>query len=152
KHRMLHSQQTMPVLPADDDLSDELAPPAPVPGSGTVLALFTPDLTDTSTIKRVRGFLEHGMAVVVFGLRRSRYNTASRPSWPHVELGRTTDRHYGHRLVALLRCLRLLLAERAQLRRAALLYARNLDQLLLVLLVRRLFRRDAAIVYEVLDI
>jgi succinoglycan biosynthesis protein ExoL len=120
--------------------------------SGPVLVLFTPDITETSTIKRAHELLSHGFDVVVFGFRRDRYNCAYVPRWPHVELGRTADRRYWHRLGSLLRAGRILLRQRGVLARASLLYARNIDQLLLALLMRRLFRPQAAVVYEVLDV
>jgi succinoglycan biosynthesis protein ExoL len=120
--------------------------------SGPVLVLFTPDITETSTIKRAHELLSHGFDVVVFGFRRDRYNCAYVPRWPHVELGRTTDRRYWRRLGAMVRAWRILLDQRGVLRHASLFYARNIDQLLLALLLRRLFHPRAAVVYEVLDV
>jgi succinoglycan biosynthesis protein ExoL len=116
------------------------------------LILFAPDLTDISTIKRAHAFLNHGFELVVFGFRRNRYNSDYVPHWPHVELGRTADRRYWRRLGALARALRILMARRHLLTDASLFYARNIDQLLLALLVRRIFGGRAAVVYEVLDV
>ena len=117
-----------------------------------LLVVFAPDITDMTTIKRVHQFMEHGFGVMVFGFRRSRYNRGYAPSWPHVELGHTADRRYWRRSAALLRALRLLWLNRATLKRASVFYARNLDQLILSLIVRRLYHQHAPVVYEVLDV
>jgi succinoglycan biosynthesis protein ExoL len=116
------------------------------------VALFAPDLTDISTIKRAQAFLDHGFELMVFGFRRARYNRDYTPSWPHVELGRTEDGRYWVRLYALAVAVRRVLAERHFLGRASVNYARNVDQLLLALMAGRLFRSKASIVYEVLDV
>ncbi len=116
------------------------------------LILFTPDLGDTSTVKRAEALLEHGYALDVFGFRRDRYNRDFEPPWPHVLLGRTTDRQYGRRALSVLGAVVTLFARRHRLRRADILYARNVDQLVLATLVRALFARNALLVYEILDI
>jgi succinoglycan biosynthesis protein ExoL len=116
------------------------------------LILFTPDLGDTSTVKRAAAFLEHGYALDVFGFRRDRYNRDYRPSWPHVLLGRTADGRYAHRAFAVLAALGLIFGQRRRLRSADILFARNIDQLVLATLARAFFCRKALVVYEILDI
>ncbi|MDE2228389.1 MAG: hypothetical protein KGL11_05030 [Alphaproteobacteria bacterium] len=121
-------------------------------GESRTLIFFTPDITETNTVKRVQEFVDNGFAPVVFGFRRGRYNSGYRPEWPHIVLGATRDARYWHRLRALLGAVPRLLANRHHLRAARVYYARNVDQLALALLARRLFNRRAVVGYEVLDI
>jgi succinoglycan biosynthesis protein ExoL len=122
------------------------------PGGRRKLVFFSPDLTDVSTSKRAQGFLDHGFRLTVFGFRRTRYNRTYEPTWPYVALGRTEDGNYWQRIRALICCLPRLVANRWLLNGATIVYARNIDQLLLALLTRLLFARQARIAYEVLDI
>ena len=116
------------------------------------VVFFTPDVSDVSTIKRADAFRESGFHITVLGFRRSRYNPDYDPRWPYIELGRTSDRNYARRCATLLRAVFLLFVARRYVQRGARYYARNIDQLLLAIVAKMLFRRDAAIVYEVLDI
>ena len=144
-------QETMPAFPT-----------APVTGrsaardrsraDGSELLFFCPDVTDASTLKRVQQFMDFGYRVTVFGFRRERYNTAYQPPWPNIPLGFTSDARYWHRVRALLRAIPALFAHRDALARAAVFYARNIDQLLLALLARLIALSRAPVVYEVLDI
>jgi len=119
---------------------------------GAELLFFCPDVTDATTLKRVQQFMDFGYRVTVFGFRRARYNTAYQPPWPNVPLGFTTDARYWQRLRALFRAIPALFAHRVALRRAAIFYARNIDQLLLALLARLITSSHAPVAYEVLDI
>lgn len=121
-------------------------------GEATRLVYFAPEFTETSTIKRVREFLDAGIETVVLGFERGRYNRNHRPEWPHYSLGRTHDRRYASRLFALLIAIPLLIRLRIVLKGAQVFYARNIDQLILSLVARALFNRSAPIVYEILDI
>ncbi len=114
--------------------------------------LFAPDFTEVSTIARAHGFLDYGFELTVFAFRRRRYNAGYKPAWPEVDLGRTQDGDYVRRALALVRALRILWRRRDLLRRADVLYARNIDQLVLALAARMLFRRRAVVAYEVLDV
>jgi succinoglycan biosynthesis protein ExoL len=119
---------------------------------GRHLFFFCPDITDATTMKRAQQFIEHGLRVIVFGFRRERYNSGYAPPWPHVELGMTADARYWQRLRALLGALPVIFAHRQWLRRAALFYARNVDQLVLTVLARWMSGNRAPVAYEVLDI
>ena len=121
-------------------------------GEAARLVYFAPEFTETSTIKRVREFLDAGFESVVLGFERGRYNREHRPEWPHHSLGRTRDARYLNRLLALFLALPVLVRIRSVLKNAEVFYARNLDQLLLSLIARVLFNRSAAVVYEILDI
>lgn len=116
------------------------------------LVFFTQDITDICTIRRVEQFLDNGLSPIVLGFRRSRYNRDYQPAWPHVALGATRDAEYWQRARAMLQAIPIATASRRRLRRAAVFYARNFDQLVLALLLRRLFNRRAKLVYEILDI
>jgi succinoglycan biosynthesis protein ExoL len=133
----------------DEATSERLATPRATRGS---LVYFCPDVTDASTLKRVQQFMDHGYRVNVFAFRRFRYNTDYQPPWPNVPLGFTSDGRYWHRLWALLRAVPVLAAHRRSMSQASAFYARNIDQLILTLLVRLFTGSRAPIAYEVLDI
>jgi len=116
------------------------------------VALFVHDLADSGTTKRVEQFLEEGCAVHVLGFRRFRYNLDRVPPWPHVTLGHTSDGRYWQRIAAMTAALRVLYRNWNRLRETDVLYARNIDQLLLALAADGLFRLRKTIVYEVLDV
>jgi succinoglycan biosynthesis protein ExoL len=116
------------------------------------VALFVHDLADSGTTKRAEQLLEQGCAVHVLGFRRFRYNLDRVPPWPHVTLGRTSDGRYWQRILAMTAALRVLYRNRNRLRDADVLYARNIDQLLLALAADGLFGLRKRIVYEVLDV
>lgn len=121
-------------------------------GGEGVVAMFCPDCTETSTIRRAQGFVDQGHDVIVFSFRRGRYNSDFVPPWPCIDLGRTADGRYWHRLLAVFLAFPVVVREAARLRRATAFHARNLDQLLLVVAVRWLLRSAVPVVYEVLDI
>lgn len=116
------------------------------------VVFFSPDVTDVSTIKRADEFIDRGFVLTVLGFRRSRYNRDYQPRWRYFELGRTADGNYLKRLVLLLFSFVVIFRARGHLRNADWLYARNLDQLLLALLSRALFRSRARLIYEILDV
>jgi succinoglycan biosynthesis protein ExoL len=119
---------------------------------GTNVAIFEPDLTETTTIARATQFVEGNLSPTVFGFRRARYNRLHVPAWSEVELGRTEDGRYWKRLKALVRALPVIAKNRECLRSSFAFLARNLDQLLLALLAQIFFNRRALLAYEVVDI
>jgi succinoglycan biosynthesis protein ExoL len=121
-------------------------------GDETNLVYFAPEFTETSTLKRVQQFMDFGWRPLVLGFQRGRYNCAYAPAWPHVLLGRTSDKRYWRRLFAHIAALPVLFDIRARLREASVFYARNIDQLLLALIARILFNPRAVMVYEILDV
>jgi succinoglycan biosynthesis protein ExoL len=123
-----------------------------VVGDETNLVYFAPEFTETSTIKRVQQFMDFGWRPLVLGFHRGRYNCAYAPAWPHVLLGRTSDKRYWRRLFAHIAALPVLFEVRARLGAASVFYARNIDQLLLALFARLLFNPRAVMVYEILDV
>lgn len=121
-------------------------------GGKRSIAFFASDVTDVSTIKRAEAFLDGGLQVAMLGFRRSRYNRDYRPPWSYFELGRATDGNYLRRLRSLFLAIGILFKARGHLRRADWFYARNIDQLLLALLAKFLFRPGVQVAYEVLDV
>ena len=117
-------------------VDSSVRPPANAPRR--VVIYFAPDHTEVSTITRARGFLEHGFEIAVFAFRRGRYNPHFEAPWPEIELGRTCDGRYLHRLLKLMPALVVLWNNRVRVRRASVLYARNLDQLVLAVMARLL--------------
>lgn len=120
--------------------------------TGETIAIFEPDLSETTTLARVGEILAGGFRPIVFGFRRARYNRRHVAPWSEIELGRTRDGRYMQRLIALLGALPTLLAHRQRLRSARAFLARNLDQLCLALLARAFFNHAAPLAYEVVDI
>ncbi|MHB1217238.1 MAG: glycosyltransferase family protein [Alphaproteobacteria bacterium] len=116
------------------------------------LVFFAQDVSDTSTVKRAEAFVAEGFELVLFSFLRGRYHRDFAPPWPVVPLGRTTDGRYLRRALALFRGAITVVRNRNHLSGAEAFYARNIDQLLLALFARALFRRGAPVVYEVLDI
>lgn len=116
------------------------------------IVFFAPDISDVSTIKRAQAFMDHGYGVTVVGFRRDRYNREYRPQWPCILVGRTRDGRYGQRLLSLFSSLPIVLAHGRTLKAASVIYTRNIDQLLLALIARKIAGSRAPIVYEVLDI
>lgn len=117
----------------------------------TVL-LLTPDITDTSSTKRGEALIAQGCRLLMVGFRRERYNQDYRPDWPYLLLGRTEDGRYGRRVRTLLRALTVLAVNRRILKQTDVIYARNIDQMVLALFIRLLVGRHIPTVYEVLDI
>jgi succinoglycan biosynthesis protein ExoL len=119
---------------------------------GDTIAVFEPDLSETTTLARVGELRAGGFRPLVLGFRRARYNRLHVAAWDEIELGRTKDGRYWHRLTALLRALPVIFAHRLRLAGSAAFLARNLDQLCLALLARALFSPAAPLIYEVVDI
>jgi succinoglycan biosynthesis protein ExoL len=120
--------------------------------SGKTIVFFEPDLTETTTIARVKEFVDSGFDPVVFGFRRARYNKNYTAPWPAIELGRTQDARYWNRIKALFGALPAIIKNRCHVASNAIFLARNLDQLLLALFARLAFNSSAVLAYEVVDI
>lgn len=116
------------------------------------IAMFQPDLSETTTVARVSEVVKGGFRPLVLGFRRGRYNRGYVPSWPEVDLGKTQDARYGNRLKALARAIPAIIRTRRELGACDVLFARNLDQLLLAFIARVFFNAKPILVYEVVDI
>ena len=97
-------------------------------------------------------FLAGGHQLLSFSFRRDRYNVGVAADWPNVELGRSTERRLGARILLCLTSIQMIFRYRQQWRHATMVYARNLDLALLALIGRWITWCCAPLVYEVLDI
>jgi succinoglycan biosynthesis protein ExoL len=116
------------------------------------VAFFGHDSAESTIIKRIRSFCGLGLEVLGFTFRRDKFTSGPAPFWCNVPLGTTVDRAYGRRLLALLRALPKVLAERRRLQSADFFYARNIDMCALAWVAKVLSGSDAPLVYEVLDV
>jgi succinoglycan biosynthesis protein ExoL len=132
--------------------SSAIPPVGAQEGSPVRLVYFAPDFTEVTTINRALGFVAQGFDFTVFAFRRGRYNPDFEARWREVELGRTQDGRYLQRAFALLGALPVLWRHRRGLKNAGVLYARNMDQLVLAFLVKLFFAHAAILVYEVMDV
>ncbi len=121
-------------------------------GSVFTIAFFGHDANESTILKRADAFLQQGCNVIGFMFRRDRVGLKSREMFRNVELGSTRDRSYIHRLPRMM--LGILKAARAHdmLRRADVIYARNIDMLTVALAAKALTGSRASVAYEVLDI
>lgn len=129
-------------------------PPPPVQSSPALIAFFGHDAGEPTVVKRVTTLTAQGCLVIGFTFHRKRPDLGQTvaPAWTNVDLGSTVDRNYLRRIPRLLAAVLKALTRRRLLRRADVLYARNLDQALIACVVRRLARLQAPLVYEVLDV
>jgi succinoglycan biosynthesis protein ExoL len=124
----------------------------PAPAGRPRVGFFGHDATESTVIKRARALAAAGIEVRGFTFRREKFNRDYVPQWANTALGTTVDRHYGRRLLALIRALPALARARDELASLDFLYARNLDMAALALVARELGRSRAPLVYEVLDV
>ena len=121
---------------------------APLP----MIAFFGHDCDESTIIKRARAFQAEGASVVGFMFRRERNMRDGVTAWRNVALGTTVERNYLLRIPKLLMGMLKTLRHRDLLRQCDIIYARNLDMLLIAVMAKRICGARAPIVYEVLDI
>lgn len=126
-------------------------------GSGSctaVIAFFGHDVGEPTVVKRLMRFIAEGCLVIGFTFRRKRpdVGVTNTPFWTNIDLGATTDRNYMRRIPRLAIAILKILARRNLLLSADILYARNIDQALIALVVRRVAGLHIPLVYEVLDV
>lgn len=115
------------------------------------IAFFAHDSTDSTVVKRVAAFQAHGALVSGFSFRRR--GRSERPmDWENIPLGITDDRNYLARLPKLLWGMLKVLRHARQLRQCDIIYARNIDMLLIAVLTKLLTSAKGIVVYELLDI
>jgi succinoglycan biosynthesis protein ExoL len=115
----------------------------------TQLIFFGHDAHDAALQRRIASFARVGADVLAFTMRRG---DAFETPWRNVDLGRTHDAAFRQRLTALARAAPLLKPHRDALKRADVLYARNLDMLALARWAKVISGSRAKLVYECLDI
>jgi succinoglycan biosynthesis protein ExoL len=115
----------------------------------TEVAFFAHDALDAAVQRRIVSFKAAGANVLGFTMRRG---SAVDTPWENIDLGLTQDAAFVQRLAAMLRAIPALVKHRARLAAADVIYARNLDMLLLAQLAKWLAGARANLVYECLDV
>jgi succinoglycan biosynthesis protein ExoL len=113
------------------------------------LIFFGHDAHDPAVQRRIRAFAEAGAEVEAFTMRRG---PAFAAPWRNIDLGETRDAAFGQRIGALIAARPILRQHREALRRADILYARNLDMLALAHWAKRMSGSRARLIYECLDV
>jgi succinoglycan biosynthesis protein ExoL len=133
---------------AELSFKKDVAPRAPI---RPLVAFFGHDSNEPTVIKRMSAFAAAGARVVAFTFTRDRgAEPASR--FENVHLGFTRDRNYLRRLPGLIWGLLVALGKVRTLRRANVIYARNIDMALIAVFAKLLSGSRAILAYEVLDI
>ncbi len=115
----------------------------------TRIAFFGHDAADAAVRRRVRGFLDDGLRVTGFMMRRRDPGTLD---WDNVDLGETRDGAFLQRIHQVFTGARLAAEAREKLAAADVIYARNLDMLACAFLAKRHARLGTPVIYESLDI
>ena len=134
------------VMPVTEDLV------SPAPARSPAIAFFSHDSDESTVIKRARAFQAEGARVVGFMFRRERNKRAEETEWENIGFGATVERNYLARVPKLLLAVLKGFRHRATLKQCDIIYARNLDMLLIAVLAKRLSSARAPVVYEVLDV
>lgn len=116
------------------------------------IAFFGHDAHESTIIKRAQAFANNGARVTGFMFSRKRATSQRHVSCAVVSLGETVDRNYLQRIPKLLGAMITLLRNRQALRQSDVIYARNIDMLLLAAFARWLSGGKLPIVYEALDV
>lgn len=128
------------------ELASQTPPPAPT------IAFFGHDSDESTVIKRARSFQSEGATVIGFMFRRERNQRDGKTEWRNIPFGTTVERNYLLRVPKLLLAILTALRHRHLLRLCDVIYARNLDMLLISVAAKWLSGARAPVVYEVLDI
>jgi succinoglycan biosynthesis protein ExoL len=115
------------------------------------IAYFVHDLADPAVAKRVRMLRAGGAEVVVTGFHRGEVAPALDGARA-IDLGRTHDGRFAQRVAKVLGSAFRAGTLRQAVADADVIMARNLEMLLLANVARGLFRREAGLVYECLDV
>lgn len=113
------------------------------------LIFFGHDAHDPAVQRRIKAFEHAGADVQAFTMRRG---AAVEMPWRNVDLGETRDAAFAQRIATLWNARPLVRPHADTLRRADVIYARNLDMLALASWARRMSGSHARLVYECLDV
>ena len=116
------------------------------------LAYFVHDLTDPAVARRIAMLRAGGAEVVVLGFRRADEAPAEISGARAIDLGRTFDGQFRHRMWRTARAAASIERWRGQLVRADVIMARTLEMLAVAEAARVSCRLNARLVYECLDI
>lgn len=115
------------------------------------VAFFGHNRADSTIVKRLRAFTSHDVQVCALTFRRAGELRSSQPEWANIDLGVTSDQNYLSRIPRLIKAM-VTGARRAELKDCDIFYARNLDMLLIAVLLKKVIRSPAPVVYECLDV
>jgi hypothetical protein len=115
------------------------------------IAYFAHELADAAVQRRLRMLAAAGREVTLLGFHRERGDAVAPPSGAYV-LGRTRNRALAGRVGAVIAAIPKVLRLKPLWRDTDLIIARNLEMFVLVMIVTRIARPRARIVYECLDI
>jgi succinoglycan biosynthesis protein ExoL len=119
--------------------------------SAAKITYFVHDLTDPAVHRRVQMLTAGGATVTPIGFRRSQETEQSEDTTA-VELGSTADGRLLRRMLSVAAALTTIGRVASHVRGSDAIVARNLEMLVLAARARRLYARDAALIYESLDI
>jgi succinoglycan biosynthesis protein ExoL len=114
------------------------------------IAYFGPDGSDPAVRRRVAQWRHAGFAVLAFAF--SRPSVAIGSDYQCIDLGRVSHQSRLARIVSMIRACVRIFKLRGRLQDIQIFVARNIDNLFLALLARRLSGGTAPLIYEVLDI
>lgn len=117
------------------------------------LVFFGHNRKDAAIVRRIHSLMEAGADVTGFMFRRDGEPLKPGPAWRNIDLGMVEHCKHAQRILTLLRAIWRTAAHRNLLREADIVYARNLDMLVLAF-VGLLFTRGERpkVVYECLDV
>jgi succinoglycan biosynthesis protein ExoL len=117
------------------------------------LVFFGHNRKDAAIVRRAHSFMDAGVGVTGFMFRRDGEPALPGPAWRNIDLGMVEHCKHAQRILTLLRAIWRTLSQRGLLREADIIYARNLDMLVLAF-VGLIFIRQGRprIVYECLDV
>jgi len=115
----------------------------------TRIAFFGHDAADAAVRRRVQGFLDDGLEVTGFMMRR---RDPGAINWENIDLGETRDGAFVQRIRQVFSGARRAAAARDKLAAADVIYARNLDMLACAFLARRQAKLATPVIYESLDV
>ena len=133
-------------------IADGVFRPGARPAPTIAIAFFGHDSDESTVIKRARAFQGEGARVVGFMFRRVRNQRDGSTEWQNIPFGTTVERNYLLRIPKLLLAILKTYRQRDVLKQCDVIYARNLDMLLIAVTAKRLSGATAPVVYEVLDI
>lgn len=115
----------------------------------TRIAFFGHDAADAAVRRRVKGFVEDGVDVTGFMMRR---RDPGPLDWENIDLGETRDGAFLQRIRQVFAGARIAAAQREKLAACDVIYARNLDMLACAFLAKRHAKLATPVIYESLDV
>jgi succinoglycan biosynthesis protein ExoL len=116
------------------------------------VVFFAFDIAEAAQLRRIDSIRALGHEVASVSFVRDNMSARGEPDWPNLPLGPSSNNRYLLRLARLGRAALRLWRGRSVLGGSDVWIARNLDMVLLAVLMRLTGRRDVKLVYECLDI